>query len=137
MGLEKKTTVSKALAESSNFGENRTLGPALMLQASCIYLGIITPCPETFHPLHLHRRLITPCPTANAISTKIPKTSRLINVSLIVSLRRKWQPTPVLLPGESHGGRSLVGYSPWGLKELDMTERLYLLTYLSFPQTSL
>ena len=28
--------------------------------------------------------------------------------------RRKWQPTPVLLPGESHGGRSLVGYSPWG-----------------------
>ena len=31
--------------------------------------------------------------------------------------RRKWQPTPVLLPGESHGGRSLVGCSPWGLKE--------------------
>ena len=28
--------------------------------------------------------------------------------------RRKWQPTPVLLPGESHGWRSLVGYSPWG-----------------------
>ena len=36
--------------------------------------------------------------------------------------RRKWQPTPVLLPGESHGGRSLVGYSPWGRKESDMTE---------------
>ena len=33
-----------------------------------------------------------------------------------------WQPTPVLLPGESHGGRSLVGYSPWGCKELDTTE---------------
>jgi len=31
----------------------------------------------------------------------------------------KWQPTPVLLPGESHGGRSLVGYSPWGHKESD------------------
>ena len=30
--------------------------------------------------------------------------------------RRKWQPTPVLLPGESHGGRSLVGYSPWGCR---------------------
>ena len=28
--------------------------------------------------------------------------------------RRKWQPTPVVLPGESHGGRSLVDYSPWG-----------------------
>ena len=37
--------------------------------------------------------------------------------------RRKWQPTPVLLPGESHGGRSLVGYSPWSHKELDTTER--------------
>ena len=34
------------------------------------------------------------------------------------------QPTPVLLPGESHGQRSLVGYSPWGHKESDMTERL-------------
>ena len=38
--------------------------------------------------------------------------------------RRKWQPTPVLLPGKSHGCRSLVGYSPRGRKELDMTERL-------------
>ena len=37
----------------------------------------------------------------------------------------KWQPTPVLLPGESYGGRSLVGYSPWGRKELDTTERLH------------
>ena len=39
--------------------------------------------------------------------------------------RRKWQPTPVLLPGESHGRRTLVGYSPWGRKELDTTERLH------------
>ena len=38
------------------------------------------------------------------------------------SKRRKWQPTPVLIPGKSHGLRSLVGYSPQGLKELDMTE---------------
>ena len=37
---------------------------------------------------------------------------------------RKWQPTPVFLPGKFHGQRSLVGYSPWGRKELDMTERL-------------
>ena len=35
--------------------------------------------------------------------------------------RRKWQPTPVFLPGESHGQRSLVGYSPEGCKELDTT----------------
>ena len=36
--------------------------------------------------------------------------------------RRAWQPTPVLLPGESRGQRSLVGYSPWRLEELDTTE---------------
>ena len=40
-----------------------------------------------------------------------------------ISWRRKWQPTPVFLPGESHGWRSMVGYSPWGRKELDTTER--------------
>ena len=34
----------------------------------------------------------------------------------------KWQPTPVFLPGECHGQRSLVGYSPWGHKELDVTD---------------
>ena len=38
--------------------------------------------------------------------------------------RRQWQSTPVLLPGKSHGWRSLVGCSPWGCEELDMTERL-------------
>ena len=36
---------------------------------------------------------------------------------------RKWQPIPVLLPGKTHGQRSVVGYSPCGRKELDMTER--------------
>ena len=37
---------------------------------------------------------------------------------------RNWQPTPVFLPGEFHGQRSLAGYSPWGRKELDTMERL-------------
>ena len=39
--------------------------------------------------------------------------------------RRVWQPTSVLLPGEFHGQRSLVVYSPWGHKELDTTEQLH------------
>ena len=39
-----------------------------------------------------------------------------------IPCKRVWQPTPVLLPRESHGQRSLVGYSPWDLKESDMTE---------------
>ena len=51
--------------------------------------------------------------------------------------RRAWQPIPVFLPGESHGQRSLAGYSPWGLKELDTTEWLnsnnYYAWFLSSP----
>ena len=39
--------------------------------------------------------------------------------------RRQWHPTPVLLPGKSHGRRSLVGCSPWGREESDTTERLH------------
>ena len=39
--------------------------------------------------------------------------------------RRQWQPTPVLLPGKSHGQRSLVGWNPWGRWGSDMTERLH------------
>ena len=42
--------------------------------------------------------------------------------------RRKWQPTPVFLPGESHGWRSLVGYSQWSRKESDTTEQLHFLS---------
>ena len=38
--------------------------------------------------------------------------------------KRAWQPTPVFLPGESHGQKSLAGYSPWGHNELDTTEQL-------------
>ena len=40
--------------------------------------------------------------------------------------RSDWLPAPVFLPVEFHGQRSLVGYSPWGCKELDMTELLTL-----------
>jgi len=46
--------------------------------------------------------------------------------------RREWLPTPVFLPGESHGQRSLVGYSPRGCKESDTTEQLTL-SLLSKP----
>ena len=58
-----------------------------------------------------------------------------------VPWRRKWQPTPVFLPGESHGRRSLVGYSPRGRKESDTTEQLHFtsLTLLQgiFPTQAL
>ena len=53
-------------------------------------------------------------------------TSMLFNLlSRLVIWRRQWQSTPVLLPGKSHGWRSLVGCSPWGLKESDTTEPLH------------
>ena len=39
--------------------------------------------------------------------------------------RRKWQPTPVFLPGKFHGQRSLAGYRPWGHKQLDTTEHVH------------
>ena len=45
--------------------------------------------------------------------------------------RRQWQPTPVLLPGKSHGWRSLIGCSSWDREELDTTERLHFHVSLS------
>ena len=66
-----------------------------------------------------------PLPLASisaSLNPKHPLQSQKNSASL---WRRQWQPTPVLLPGKSHGRRSLVGYSPWGRKESDTTERLY------------
>jgi len=50
-------------------------------------------------------------------------THLFFTTSACLSQRRQWQPTLVLLPGKSHGQRSLVGCSPWGLEDSDMTER--------------
>ena len=50
--------------------------------------------------------------------------------------RGKWQPTPVFLPGESHGWRGLVGYGLWGCRELDTTEQLTH-THTKFPDFGL
>ena len=60
-----------------------------------------------------------PCPSPN--SGVYPNSSPL--------WRKLWHPTPVLLPGKSHGQRTLVGYSPWGCEELNMTERLSIFTF--------
>ena len=50
----------------------------------------------------------------------------MVLMSSIPALRRRrWHPTPVLLPGKSHGWRSLVGCSPWGREESDTTEQLH------------
>ena len=50
---------------------------------------------------------------------------------------RKWQPTPVFLPGKFHRQKSLTGYSPWSCKESDPTEHTHIYTSLSSMQTRL
>ena len=53
----------------------------------------------------------------------------------LLDWRRQWQPTPVLLPGKSHGWRSLIGYSPWSHEELNMTEAsLSLFTFMHWTR---
>ena len=52
--------------------------------------------------------------------------------SLSLTWRRQWHPTPVLLPGKSHGRRSLVGCRPWGREESDTTEWLHFHFSLSY-----
>jgi len=44
----------------------------------------------------------------------------------MISGSKKWQPTPIFLPGKFHGQRSLAGYSPWGHKELDQTGHTHM-----------
>ena len=49
---------------------------------------------------------------------------------LIFHWNRKWQPTPVILPGQSHGQRNWVGYSPWCCKESETTEHTHTHTHI-------
>ena len=75
-------------------------------------------------------------PEWQCLDSRVPRKSDWLSsadclLALLISCdqwgtwRRQWHPTPVLLPGKSHGQRSLVGCSPWGLKELGVTERLH------------
>ena len=67
------------------------------------------------------------------MNSEIPKAWALTKKDKIRlhQRRRQWHPTPVLLPGKSHGRRSLVGCSPWGHEESDTTERLHFHSSLS------
>src|SRR5574341_185969 len=56
---------------------------------------------------------------------KNAQTTTQLHSSHMLVWRRQWHPTPVLLPGKSHGWRSLAGCSPWGREESDSTERLH------------
>ena len=55
----------------------------------------------------------------------VMQETRVQSLGWKIPWRRKWQPTPVPLPGKPHGQKSLIGYSSWGRKESDTTEGLH------------
>ena len=75
--------------------------------------------------------LIYACLVAQALKNPLARQETWVrSLGQEVLQRREWQPTPVFLPGEFHGQRSLVGYSPWGHKEWDTTEQLTLSLFI-------
>ena len=89
---------------------------------SC-YLTGRSDCKETSTGKRLSRN--NPILVTNTI-VSFSDTTRA-SLKFIVTFLLSWQPTPVFMSGKSHGPRSLVGYSPWGLKESDTTEWLHFL----------
>ena len=78
---------------------------------------------DSVYKLNKEGKNVQPCLTPFPVLNQSVIACKVLIV--VIPWRRQWKPTPVLLPGESHGGRSLVGYSPWGCKESDMTEWLH------------
>ena len=74
----------------------------------------------------LCREFVFPVPGGFLVAQRVKQCGRPGFSSWVRKIlwRRAWQPTPGFLPGKSHGQRSLVGYNPWGQKELDTTEQL-------------
>ena len=78
-------------------------------------------------PLNTDKQSFQSWPSCHSFNLERPGQPHhmVIFLPLIPVERRQWHPTPVLLPGKSHGWRSLVGSSPWGGTESDTTERLH------------
>ena len=88
-----------------------------LIDSRLFHWGLQVYRPRTYCSHTLHNKPSTGSLLVNTYSVSYS--------SLYRCLQEKWQPTPVFLPGKSHGRRSLVGYSPWGRKESDRTERLH------------
>ena len=96
--------------------------PSAVRSSSCLF--------TRFKPLHTsYCMVLLVAQTIKWVPTM--QETRVQSLVGKISWRRKWQPTPVLLPGKSHGWRNLVGYSPWGRKDLDTTERFHF--HFHFP----
>ena len=102
------------------------------------FSSVAQSCPTICDPMSAR----PPCPSQASVlvklhsqAFKVGKTEKNLQKELLLLFfthshsnstyrRRRWHPTPVLLPGKSHGQRSLVGCGPWGREESDTTERL-------------
>ena len=96
--------------------------PGFGCSVSCIELGLVIyfTCGNNIHVIYKE-----PLVAQTVKSLPAVWETRVQSLCQEIPWRRKWQPTPVFLPGESHGQRNLAGYSPWGRKESDTTERLH------------
>ena len=83
-------------------------------QRSCLEWSRIPVCLGLFQPQQWKSCVLgNPC---------LEQIRMVVTLTSFLWLGLKWQPTPAFLPGESHGQRSLVGYSPWGPKQSDMSK---------------
>ena len=92
-------------------------------QGSLIYYMIFSndPFSKVLFPVPIFRHAID----LNVLASKAGMfPTRDVTIPTNLEGKRKWQSTPGFLPGKFHGHRSLVGYSPWGHKEVDTTEWL-------------
>ena len=95
-----------------------------LLYIVALYAGLVSTIQQSESFMHIHKPL--------SFWISFPFRCRFNPWVGKIPRSRKWQPTLVFLPGESHGRRSLVGYSPRGHKEQDTTERLSSFSHVNF-----
>ena len=122
--LKRTVTRLKRLSSSSSSSSSTSSSSLLTELGYKLYKTQLT---QVISFIVLHLGSVVKCPPA---MQETCKRCRFDSWLRKIPWRRKWQPTPVFLPGKSQGQKSLVGYSPWGRKELDTTEDIHTHTNL-------